>query len=62
MEQDTISTRWLTVAEAAQYMRCTERTIRRWIADGLISQYKITGIQSVRIKLADLESMFELDK
>lgn len=43
------------VAEVATRMQVTERTVRRWIADGTLPAVKIGG--RVRIARADVDAM-----
>lgn len=45
----------MTVAEVANELRVTERTVRRWIADGTLPATKIVG--RVRINRADVEAL-----
>lgn len=48
---------WLTRKEAAEHMRVNVRTIDRWADDGLLTEYKVGGLQSTRFKRADLDAM-----
>ena len=45
----------LTIKEAAALMKVTDRTIRRWIADGRLDASKIA--RTVRIRRAALEAL-----
>lgn len=44
-----------TIEEAAQYLKVSTRTIRRMIADGKISSYRIGG-RAIRV---DLDALFD---
>lgn len=46
----------LTVAEAQHKARVTERTIRRWIAQGLLPAYRV-GPRRILINSADLDAL-----
>jgi excisionase family DNA binding protein len=48
--------RGLTVAEAAEHYNCSERTIRRRIADGTLRAWRV-GPKLIRLDPADLERM-----
>ena len=41
--------RYLTVKEAAEYLRVSERTVRRWAAENMIPSVKIGGARRVRV-------------
>jgi excisionase family DNA binding protein len=47
--------RWATVAESAQYLGVTIRTIRQMIADGRLVAYR-NGARLVRIDLDELDA------
>lgn len=46
---------WVTVAEAAEHLGVTIRTIRQMIADGRLTAYR-NGNRLVRIDLGDLDA------
>lgn len=46
----------LTVKQVAVYVQVSERTVRRWMASGLLKSVKV-GPRQVRIRRADLERM-----
>lgn len=50
------SSPWFTIKEASQYIKSSERTIRRWIATGILKSYKIPG-GGRRILRRDLDSI-----
>jgi excisionase family DNA binding protein len=45
--------RWLTQAEAADYLGVTTRTIRRYISIGLLPASRIKGSRLIRINRAE---------
>lgn len=50
------SSPWCTVKETAAYLKMSNRSIRRYITNGLIKIYKLpTG--GVRIRKADIDSL-----
>ena len=44
----------LTVKQVAAYFQVSERTVRRWMASGLLKAVKV-GPRQVRIRRAELE-------
>ena len=46
---------YMTVAEAAEYLKVHVQTIRRWIAEGKLKSYK--GERIVRVKREDLDRL-----
>lgn len=46
------SSELITIQSATQYAKVTERTIRRWIAEGKIPAYRV-GPRSIRVRLSD---------
>lgn len=48
--------RLATLAEAAEYAACNPRTIRRRIADGSLTGYRM-GVRAIRVDLAELDAM-----
>lgn len=49
-------TRYLTLAEAAECLSVTEQTIRRYIAQGDLTGYRM-GPRAIRVKQAELEAL-----
>lgn len=47
---------WLTVGGAAAYIKLSERTLRRWIATGILRSYRMPG-GGHRILRRDLDSI-----
>jgi len=48
--------RMATIATAAEQVPCSERTIRRYIADGRLKGYRV-GPRMIRIDLDELDSL-----
>jgi len=46
----------VTVSQAYPAIGCTERTLRRWIAEGLLPAYRV-GPRRILIKRSDLEAL-----
>jgi excisionase family DNA binding protein len=46
---------WLTVAEAADYLRVSRDTIYRWAKQGKLTLYKLGGL--TRLKQRELDSL-----
>jgi len=53
------NTLYATRAEAATFLGVSLRTIDRYIEDGTLTAFRIRGIQSVRVKVADLDNILE---
>lgn len=47
---------WFTVASAATYIKLSERTLRRWIASGILKTYRLPA-GGHRILRKDLDSI-----
>jgi len=45
-----------SITNAAEYLGVSTKTIRRWIADGLISGYR-AGPKLIRVDLTELDAM-----
>lgn len=54
---ETTATPMLTQAEAAAILHVTPRSMRNFVARGLLPAYRIKGTRSVRFELADVEAM-----
>lgn len=50
---------WLSQGQAAAYIGHTDRTIRKYIARGLLPAYRIAGSRSVRIRRSDLDALLQ---
>ena len=53
--QVTVRRRYVKVAEAADYLQVTDRTIRQMIADGRLTGYR-NGNRLVRLDLNELDA------
>lgn len=49
--------RWLSQAEAAEYLGVTDRTIRNYIARGQLKGCRVRGSRLVRVDRAELDAM-----
>lgn len=49
--------RWLSQAEAAEYIGVTDRTIRNYIARGTLKAHRIRGARFIRIDREELDSL-----
>lgn len=57
-QRPAASPRVYTQREAAERLGVIERTIRKWVAQGLIRQYKL-GTKSVRVNADDVDGMLK---
>lgn len=48
---------YVSIAQASEHVGVTERTIRRWIADGRLAGYRV-GPRLLRVDHAELEALF----
>lgn len=53
----TTAPRYVPLNEAADYATLSERTIRRYITQGLLTGYRI-GPRQIRIDLNELDALF----
>jgi excisionase family DNA binding protein len=53
---DTRVSRKISLQEAAERRDCSERTIRRYIATGLLTGYRM-GPRLIRVDVAELDEM-----
>lgn len=51
------ATELLTRREAADFLGCSEKTIRNYIASGALAAYRVRGGRFLRIKRSDLEAL-----
>jgi excisionase family DNA binding protein len=49
--------RWLSQAEAAEYLGVTDRTVRNYIARGALPGHRVRGSRLVRIDRKDLDAL-----
>lgn len=52
---------FMTVDDAAAYLRVSTKTIRRWIADGRLTLYKLDG-GWLRLKIAEVDGLAKKQK
>jgi excisionase family DNA binding protein len=57
MPQAASPLRWLSQAEAAEYLGVTDRTIRNYIARGQLAGHRVRGSRLIRIRRDDLEAL-----
>ena len=50
--------RYIKVAEAAEYLNVTDRTIRQMVADGRLTAYR-SGTRLVRLDLNEIDSAMQ---
>jgi len=55
---DRARTQYLTLAEAAELMSVSVKTLRRRIADGTLPAYRC-GRRVIRVRLDDLDHVFQ---
>jgi excisionase family DNA binding protein len=48
---------WITIEQAAEQLGVSRRSIRRYIADGLLPAYRVAGDHLIRIAQDDLDQM-----
>lgn len=53
----TLNSAYVTMSQGASYTNVTERTLRRYIADGRLPAYRL-GPRQIRLKVADLDDLF----
>lgn len=57
MPTKVLSTRWLSQAQAADYLSVTDRTIRSYIAAGHLPAHRVRGSRLIRVSRSDLDAM-----
>ncbi|MEP7738111.1 helix-turn-helix domain-containing protein [Nocardioides sp. 31GB23] len=55
----TPTRRWLSQAEAAEYLGVTDRTVHNYIARGILPGHRIRSSRLVRIDRGDLDALLE---
>ena len=53
--------RWASVNEAGEYAGCSHKTIRNFIARGLVPAYRF-GTKAIRVDLNDIDILLELER
>jgi excisionase family DNA binding protein len=56
---DPESRRWLTIAEASEYLGVVPLTIRRQISRGMLRGYRIRGLRAIRIDRHELDALMK---
>jgi excisionase family DNA binding protein len=54
-----VEKKWITVNQAVARVGVTERTLRRWLAEGLLKAYRPAGGRRVLIALDELDAPVE---
>lgn len=56
--QETSGRRWASLAEAADYVGVTHRTLRGWITEGRITGYRINA-RVLRVDLNEVDAAMQ---
>lgn len=51
--------RWLSQADAGQYLGVTDRTVRNYIARGVLPGHRVKGSRLVRVRQTDLDRLLQ---
>ena len=54
----TLSRRYVTLLEAAEYLGVNPRTLRRRIADGSLAGHRLPPGRLIRVDLNDVDALF----
>lgn len=57
MSSTVVAPVWASLEHAAEYLGCSAKTVRRYIADGKLPAYRMAGRQTIRVKLSDLDAL-----
>lgn len=52
-----VQRRYVSIADAAKYAAVSDRTLRRYIAQGRLTGYRV-GPRQIRVNLNDLDALF----
>jgi excisionase family DNA binding protein len=52
-----LTRRWYSQREAAEYLGCTDRTIRNYIRRGVLPASRVRDGRTIRIDVADLDNL-----
>ncbi|BBY84178.1 hypothetical protein MPUL_53360 [Mycolicibacterium pulveris] len=59
MSRKQTQPKWMTVAQVADELQVTDRSVRLWIAEGRITAYRVRDGRSIRLRRADVEQLLE---
>lgn len=48
---------YVSMRTLADDLEVSERTVRRWIADGLLPAYRLPGERTLRVQMEDVEDL-----
>ncbi|MCL4368326.1 MAG: helix-turn-helix domain-containing protein [Actinobacteria bacterium] len=51
--------RWLSQSDAAEYLGVTDRTVRNYIARGVLKGHRVRGSRLIRIDRIDLDALLQ---
>jgi len=57
MSEVVTQRRWLSQADAAEYLGVTDRTIRNYISRGHLRAYRVRGSRLIRIDRSELDAL-----
>lgn len=57
--QQAMPDEWMTLDEAAAYLKVSKPSIYRYTSEGRLAFYKIAGVGGRRFKRSDLDAMME---
>lgn len=50
---------WASLESAAEYLECSTKTVRRYIASGKLRAYRVAGRSTIRVRWADLDALMQ---
>ncbi len=56
MSTTHLERRWLSQAQAAEYIGVTDRTLRNWVRTGSIRAHRVRGSRLIRYDRAELDA------
>lgn len=57
-ERETLTNRYITIKQAAEYLGLTDRTVRQMIADGRLRGYR-SGARLVRLRIEEIDAAMQ---
>lgn len=54
---ETTPSKYLSPAETSECLRVTDRTVRNYVARGILPAYRISGSRLVRFRREDVEAL-----